>query len=259
MAFPRIIPVLLLRNKGLVKTIKFKNPVYVGDPFNALKIFNEKEVDELIFLDIDASKEGREPPYDYLKEVASECFMPLGYGGAVKSIQQIKRLIQSGIEKICINTQAFENPDFIKSATDTFGTSTIVGAMDVKRNMWGKYHVYTKGGTINTNREPLSYAQKLQALGVGELFVNNIERDGTLLGYDVELIKQISSGVDIPVIACGGAGKFEDLITVIKDGNASAAAAGSIFVFHGKHKAVLITYPEYKKIKDALTTSNYRA
>lgn len=232
--------------------MKFKDPIYVGDPFNALKIFNEKEVDELIFLDIDASKEGREPPYNYLRDVASECFMPLGYGGGVKNIQQIKRLIQSGIEKVCINTQAFENPDFVKSATDMFGASTIVGAMDVKKNMWGKYQVYVKSGSVNTKIDPRKYAENLQSLGVGELFVNNIDRDGTMQGYDLDLIKQISDVADVPVISCGGAGKFEDLIGVIKEGNASAAAAGSLFVFHGKHKAVLITYPEYKLIVKAL-------
>lgn len=253
MSFPRVIPVLLLKNKGLVKTTKFKNPVYLGDPFNAVKIFNEKEVDELFFLDIDASKEEREPPYNYLQEVASECFMPLGYGGGVKNIQQIKRLIQSGIEKIAINTQAYTNPDFIKEATEAYGSSTIVGAMDVKKNLWGKYHVYVKGGTVNTNMEPVEYAQRLQQLGVGEVFLNNIDRDGTMQGYDIELIKRISQAVDVPVVACGGAGKFEDLIEAIKDGHATAAAAGSLFVFHGKHKAVLITYPEYQRIKDQFT------
>lgn len=253
MTFPRVIPVLLLKNKGLVKTTKFKNPVYLGDPFNAVKIFNEKEVDELFFLDIDASKEDREPPYNYLQEVASECFMPLGYGGGVKNIQQIKRLIQSGIEKITINTQAYVNPDFIKEATESYGSSTIVGAMDVKKNLWGKYHVYVKGGTVNTNMEPVEYAQKLQHLGVGEVFLNNIDRDGMMQGYDIDLIRLVSQAVDVPVVACGGAGKFEDLILAIKDGNATAAAAGSLFVFHGKHKAVLITYPEYQRIKDQFT------
>ncbi len=256
MAFPRVIPVLLLRNKGLVKTVKFKKPTYVGDPFNAVKIFNEKEVDELIFLDIDASKENREPPYDYLKDVASECFMPLGYGGGVKNIQQIKRLIQSGIEKICINTQTFENPSFVRSATDAFGSSTIVGSMDVKKNIWGKYQVYVKGGTVNTHMEPLEYAEKLQGLGIGELFVNHIDRDGTMQGYDINLIREISNAADVPVIACGGAGKFDDLIEVIKEGHASAAAAGSLFVFHGKHRAVLITYPEYQRIKDQLSNTS---
>lgn len=246
MAIPRVIPVLLLRNKGLVKTVQFQQHKYIGDPFNAVKIFNEKEVDELIFLDIDASKENREPPYDYLKEIASECFMPLGYGGAVKSIGQIKRLIQSGIEKIIINHQAAENPTFIKLATDTFGSSTIVGAMDVKKNFFGAYHVFSHVKKTTLNLDPFTYAQNLEALGVGELFVNSVDLDGTMKGYDLDLIEKLTNSVTIPVIACGGAGAIEDIDKVINQAHAAAAAAGSLFVYHGKHRAVLITYPEYE-------------
>jgi cyclase len=249
MALPRIIPVLLLRNKGLVKTVQFRNHKYVGDPINAVKIFNEKEVDELCFLDIDASKEGREPPYDYLKEIASECFMPLAYGGAIKNTGQIKQLIQSGIEKVIINSQALVDPEFIRTASEAFGSSTIVGAIDIKKNFWGKYHVYSHVKKDVLNMDPVKYATDLQSLGVGEIFVNNVDQDGTMNGYDVEIIKKICKSVDVPVIACGGCGSLQHLESVILEAGASAAAAGSFFVFHGKHKAVLITYPGYSYLE----------
>lgn len=249
MALPRVIPVLLLRNRGLVKTVKFKEHKYVGDPINAVKIFNEKEVDELCFLDIDASKEGREPPFDYLREIAGECFMPLSYGGAVRSIDHIRRLIQSGIEKVVINTQAIINPDFIREATDTFGSSTIVGAMDIKKNFWGKYHVYSHAQKTTLSVEPVEHAVALQKMGVGEIFVNNVDHDGMMNGYDFNIIKDITRSIDVPVIACGGGSSIEDIDRVINESGASAAAAGSFFVFHGKHRAVLITYPDYATLR----------
>lgn len=249
MALPRVIPVLLLRNKGLVKTVKFKEQKYVGDPINAIKIFNEKEVDELVFLDIDASKKGLEPPYDYLTEIASECFMPLSYGGGINSKEQIKILIKSGIEKIIVNTQAIISSSFVKDATETFGSSTIVGAMDVKRNFWGAYQVYSHVKSTLLNIDPVKHALDLQTLGVGEIFINNVDRDGTMAGYDLDLITRITAAVDVPVIACGGAGSIDDIDKVVNQAKASAAAAGSFFVFHGKHRAVLITYPEYTELK----------
>lgn len=245
MALPRIIPVLLLRNKGLIKTVKFKEHRYVGDPINAVKIFNEKGVDELCFLDIDASREVREPNYDYLKEIAAECFMPLSYGGAIKTLDQMKRLIQSGIEKMIINTHALENPDLIRSATDAFGSSTIVGAMDVKKNLWGKYQVYSHVKKNTLGIDPVKHAENLQGLGVGEIFLNNVDNDGVMNGYDLELVSKVTHSVDVPVIACGGCSSIDDINKVISQAKASAAAAGSFFVFYGKHRAVLITYPEY--------------
>lgn len=248
MAIPRVIPVLLLRKKGLVKTVKFHHHKYIGDPFNAVKIFNEKEVDELIFLDIDASKEDREPPYDYLKEIATECFMPLAYGGGVRSIDQIKRLIQSGIEKIIINHHSLRDSEFVRVATETFGSSTIVGSMDIKKTFFGGYQVYShvKGTTIGL--DPVKYAKDLQDLGIGELFVNNVDHDGVMKGYDLGVIKKITEAIDIPVIACGGAGTVQDIEQVILEAKAAAAAAGSMFVYHGKHRAVLITYPDQKTL-----------
>lgn len=248
MALPRVIPVLLLRNKGLIKTVKFKEHKYVGDPINAVKIFNEKGVDELCFLDIDASREGKEPNYDYLKEIATECFMPLSYGGAIKTLDQMKRLIQSGIEKMILNTQALEKPEVIRAASDAFGSSTIVGAIDVKKNLFGKYQVYSHVKKATLSLDPVKHAEHLQQLGVGEIFLNNVDHDGMLNGYDFELVSKITHAVDVPVIACGGCSSVEDIDKVINQSKAAAAAAGSFFVFHGKHKAVLITYPEFETL-----------
>lgn len=248
MSLPRVIPVLLLRNKGLVKTVQFKKHRYVGDPINAVKIFNEKEVDELIFLDIDASKEGREPPYDYLKEISSECFMPLAYGGGIKNIVQIKKLIQSGIEKVIINTSALSNLEFVKQASEMFGSSTLVGAMDVKKNFFGKYQVFSHAGVKVKEPDAVHYALRLAEAGVGEIFLNNADLDGTMKGFDIPFIKNVAGAIDIPVVACGGAGSLQDIFQVIKEGRVAAAAAGSFFVFYGKHNAVLITYPEYNML-----------
>ena len=248
METPRIIPVLLLKGSGLYKTVKFKEPKYIGDPLNAVKIFNEKEVDELIVLDITAGLENREPNYDLLYQLAGECFMPLAYGGAVSTLEDIRKLISLGIEKVSINSNAVDL-DFIKDATEVFGSSTIVVSMDVKKNFWGKYEVFTKGGTENTKKDALKYAEEICKAGAGELIVNSIDRDGMMHGYDLELIKNISNEIDIPVIACGGAGEVNHFKEAINAG-ASAVAAGSMFVFHGKHRAVLISYPEQSVIKN---------
>lgn len=247
METPRIIPILLLRGTGLYKTLKFKEPKYIGDPLNAVKIFNDKEVDELIILDITASIENKKPNYDLLYQLAGECFMPLAYGGAVSSIEEIKKLISLGIEKVSINSNAV-NLDFIRQAAEVFGSSTIVVSMDVKKNFWGKYEVFTKSGTNNTKIEPAKFAAEITKAGAGELLVNSIDRDGTMQGYDFELIKSVSSEIDIPVIACGGAGDVSHLKQAVNSG-ASAVAAGSMFVFHGKHRAVLISYPDQEVIK----------
>lgn len=247
METPRIIPILLLKGTGLYKTLKFKDPKYIGDPLNAVKIFNEKEVDELMVLDITAGIENRKPNYELLYQMAGECFMPLGYGGAVSSIEEIKKLIGLGIEKISVNSNAV-NLDFIREAADVFGSSTLVVSMDVKKNFWGKYEVYTKSGTNNTKMEAVKFAAEINKAGAGELLVNSIDRDGVMQGYDLELVKSISSEIDIPLIACGGAGATEHFKQAVNAG-ASAVAAGSMFVFHGKHRAVLISYPSQAEIK----------
>jgi imidazole glycerol-phosphate synthase subunit HisF len=248
MRIKRIIPCLLLRNNGLVKTVKFRDSVYIGDPINAVKIYNEKEVDELIFLDIDATRKNQEPSFGLIRNIASECFMPFAYGGGVRSLDQIEKIIKSGAEKIVINTQAFLERSFIKEAAEKFGSSTIVVSMDVKKGFFDNYSVYIKGGSRNTGKNPVEYAREMEDAGAGEIFVNSIDRDGAMEGYDINLIRKVSDSVKIPVIACGGAGKLDDFKAAIQQGGASAVAAGSFFVFHGRRRAVLITYPSYSEI-----------
>jgi cyclase len=248
MKIKRIIPCLLLRNNGLVKTVKFRESTYVGDPINTIKIFNEKEVDELIFLDIDATKDKKDPPYDLIRKLSSECFMPFAYGGGIQSLEQIEKIISSGAEKIILNSYAFLQKGFLKSATDHFGSSTIVISIDVKKEFLKGYTVYIKGGTMSTGKSPVEYAKEIEDQGAGEIFLNSIDRDGLMEGYDKELIKDVSISVEIPLIACGGAGKLEDFRIAVDEGGASAAAAGSFFVFHGKRRSVLITYPSQTEI-----------
>lgn len=248
MKIKRIIPCLLLRNNGLVKTVKFKESTYIGDPINTVKIFNEKEVDEIFFLDIDATRLKKEPPYDLIQNIASECFMPFAYGGGIHSLLQIERIIKSGAEKIIINTQAFLGKNFLKEAVQQFGSSTIAVSIDVKKEFLKGNIVYVKSGTQSTGLNPVDYAREIENAGAGEILINSIDRDGVMEGYDIELIKSISGSIKIPIIACGGAGRLNDFSQAVKQGGASAAAAGSFFIFHGKRRAVLITYPSYSEI-----------
>ena len=250
---PRVIPCLLLRNKGLVKTVKFKEPKYLGDPINIVRIFNDKEVDELIFLDITATVEHKKPPFKLLSEIASECFMPLGYGGGINNLEDIRTILSLGVEKVSINSHAIEDPSFITTAADQVGSQSIVVSIDVKKNFWGKYQVFTQNGRKKTGQDPLEFAVHMEQMGAGELLINSVDRDGTMQGYDLELIKQISGAVNIPVVACGGAGTVDDLAGVVNNGGASAAAAGSMFVFQGPHRAVLISYPTGKELQEAFT------
>jgi len=241
---------LLLRDNGLVKTVKFKDSTYIGDPINTVKIFNEKEVDEIFFLDIDATRLKKEPPYDLIQNIASECFMPFAYGGGIHSLQQIERIIKSGAEKIIINTQAYLEKNFLKEAVNQFGSSTIAVSIDVKKEFLKGNIVYVKGGTQSTGLNPVDYAREIENAGAGEILINSIDRDGVMGGYDIELIKSISGTIKIPIIACGGAGRLSDFSQAVKQGGASAAAAGSFFIFHGKRRAVLITYPSYSEISN---------
>lgn len=248
----RVIPCLLIRGNGLVKTMQFKEPRYVGDPINAVRIFNEKEVDELILLDIEATVNNKKPNMKLIVEIVSECFMPVCYGGGISSVEEIREIFNIGIEKVAINSFALKDPFLIKRAADHFGSQSIVVSMDVKKNVWGKYAVYTHGGKINTKRDPVEYAVEMERMACGELLLNSIDRDGTSNGYDIELIKRVSNAVSIPVIACGGAGKLADFSSAVKEGGASAVAAGSFFVFHGKHRAVLLSYPPYSELRSIL-------
>jgi len=249
---PRVIPVLLLKGKGLVKTVRFKNPVYIGDPVNATRIFNEKRADELVFLDIDATREGRSIPFDLVEKLSDECYMPFSVGGGIRTASDVKRLIQAGAEKIIVNTAATESPDFVTEAANIVGSQSVVVSIDVRRKIFGNYEVYARAGKVATGKEPVEFAQLMQEKGAGEIFLNSIDRDGTYSGYDLELIQKVASNVDIPVIACGGAGSYDDLKLAVKNSKVSAVAAGSIFVFHGKHKAVLINYPSDNELRSLL-------
>jgi cyclase len=245
----RVIPALLIQKGGLVKSVKFKDHKYVGDPINAVKIFNEKEVDELVILDISATAEKRGPDVRKIKEIASEAFMPLGYGGGITRLDEIKELIAAGVEKVVLNTSAFTNPSLVSEGAKYIGNQSVVVSIDVKKNMWGKYKVYVQNGSKNTQMDPVDYARQMEAAGAGELLLNAIEKDGTFSGYDVELIAAVTSGVGIPVVAIGGASSVKDLGEAVRHG-ASAVSAGSMFVFQGPHRAVLISYPSQEELKE---------
>jgi imidazole glycerol-phosphate synthase subunit HisF len=249
---PRIIPCLLLKGKGLVKTIKFSSPNYLGDPINIVRLFNDKEVDEIIVLDIEATKTGLGPRYQYLRQIVSECFMPVCYGGGVQTTEEMRKLFYIGVEKISINTHAYNKPELIKTAADEFGSQSIIVSVDVKRNLFSKYEVTINNGTKNTRVPVIDFVKKMEDHGAGEILINSIDRDGTMQGYDINLIRQVSGAVSIPVIACGGAGKVQDLADAIISGGASAAAAGSLFVYQGKHRAVLVSYPKPLEIDNLL-------
>jgi imidazole glycerol-phosphate synthase subunit HisF len=245
---PRVIPVLLLSNRGLVKTVKFNSPTYLGDPINAVKIFNDKEVDEIILLDIEASKENKSPDFKYIEEIASESFMPFAYGGGVTNLEQIRQIFRLGAEKVILNSSVLTNISLLSSAADFCGCQSVVASIDVKRSLLGGYEVYNHTRKKTTGIKPAELAIQAEKLGAGEIMINSVDNDGVMQGYDIKLIQTITSAVNIPVIACGGAGNLQHLQGAVLNGNASAAAAGSMFVFHGKHKAVLINYPSRKDI-----------
>lgn len=248
MLLPRVIPCLLVQDGGLVKTVRFKSPKYVGDPINAIKIFNDKRVDELIVLDISASREHREPSYSLIEEIASECFMPLCYGGGVQTLAQAKRIVNLGVEKIAVNHVAIARPGLVRELAAQLGSQSVVACIDVKKSWTGKYRVYDAATGKLTDKDPVDHAIALVAMGVGEVMINSVDRDGTQQGYDHDLVRRFTSRLAVPVIACGGAWTTEHLRTVVKEAGASAAAAGSMFVFQGPHRAVLISYPPYKEL-----------
>ncbi len=248
----RIIPCLLLKDKVLVKGEQFKNYKYIGDPINAVRIFSEKQASELCFLDIDATAENRIPDLNFITKIAEECDMPFAVGGGIKTIDDVKEILNAGAEKIVINSQAVENPLLIKEISQTFGNQSVIVSIDVKKNKNGKYEVYTHSGTKPTGLDPLDWACQAELLGAGEILLCSIDLDGSMKGYDIPLIKKISDKVKVPVIASGGAGKIKDFNTAIKKGHCSAVAAGSYFVFYGAKRAVLISYPDDKEVKEAM-------
>ncbi len=251
----RVIPCLLLRGAGLVKTTRFKDPKYVGDPINAIKIFNDKEVDELMLLDITASKEDRGPAFAVIDEVASECFMPLAYGGGIRSVEDARRVLRLGVEKVVFNTTAWREPRVLEAASREFGAQAVVASIDVRRRLFGRYEVFVEAATRGTGIDPVEYAKRMQASGAGEILLTAVDRDGTMEGFDVELIGRVSRAVAIPVIASGGAGSVADFAVAVRDGGADAVAAGAMFVFHGPHRAVLITYPARALLERTLEAS----
>lgn len=252
MLLTRVIPCLLLRNNGLVKTVKFKDPVYLGDPINAVKIFNDKEVDELVFLDITATAEQKEPRFELIADIAGESFMPFAYGGGIRSFAHVQKLFKLGVEKVILNTYAAENPDFLTQCAKVYGAQSIVVSIDVKKNIFGKYEAFIRNGKQKIAHDPVSFAQLVQEKGAGEIIINNIDRDGTMKGYDLDIIRKIAEAVTIPVVACGGAGSVEDFRKAVHEAHASAVAAGAYFVFHGPHRAFLINVPSRKVLDEVL-------
>ena len=240
----RVIPVLLLRDGGLVKGERFKSHKYVGDPINAVRIFNEKEADELIFLDISATSQNSGPDFSSVKDIASEAFMPIAYGGGITTIAQIEKLFRSGIEKVIINSAFNADRMLVRNASSIAGAQSVVVSIDVRKSIFGRYEVYTHGGTKKTGIDPVAYARFAQEAGAGELMITNIDNEGLALGYDLEMIRSVAAAVSIPVVAHGGASCLPDFSLAINEAGASAVAAGRFFTFHGKHKAVLITYPD---------------
>lgn len=241
----RVIPCLLLKDGGLVKGKKFKKHVYIGDPINTVRLFNDKEVDELVFLDIDATLQKNEPNFELIEDIASEAFMPVAYGGGINKVEHIEKLFKIGIEKVVINSAYSDSLAFIESAVELAGSQSIVASIDVKKNLFGKFSVMTHSGSKVLSNDPVYIAKQLEESGVGEILITSIDNEGTKKGLDINLIKSISDAVSVPVIANGGVGDITHMSDGIKAG-ASAVSAGAFFVFHGKHDAVLITYPEYK-------------
>jgi cyclase len=239
-----VIPTLLIDDGSLVKGRGFKNHKYIGDPINTVRIYNKKEVDELIIFDISASRK-KGPDFGLLSEIASEAFMPFGYGGGIKNIQQMERVFSLGVEKVVVNSEVFYNPKLISDAVAQFGSQSIIVSMDVKKTLLGGYEVFVKNATQRTKIRAIDYAKKMQELGVGELIVCSVNKEGSASGYDIKLLEEISASIDVPVVALGGAGKLEDFVEVVNNTHVAAVAAGDMFIFYGKHKAVLITYPEY--------------
>jgi len=238
----RVIPVLLLHKNGLYKTVKFAKPGYVGDPINAVKIFNDKEIDEIVVLDIDATAQNRGPNFEKISELASEAFIPLAYGGGISNMEQVQKLFFLGVEKIILNHSAFTNPSLVTEAAKRVGSQSVVASIDYKRNFLGREIVYIGNGKTSTKLHPLQYAQKLVDCGAGEIILNSIDRDGTYAGYDLPMIEKISKAVSVPVVAVGGASEVADFRKAVMAG-ASAVAAGSMFVYQRPHNAVLINYP----------------
>ncbi len=243
----RVIPCLLLHEGGLVKTMRFKKPAYVGDPINAIRIFNEKEVDELLVLDIGATREGREPNYALIEQFAGECFMPLSYGGGIQTVTQARRLFSLGVEKVCLQTSAMRDMNIIREIAELSGNQSVLFSLDVRKSLLGRYKVYASATGKSIDVRWQTILQEAVHAGAGEVIINAVDRDGTMTGIDEELIREAATLIPVPLIAVGGVGSLADIRKAV-DAGASAVSAGAFFVFHGPHRAVLITYPQYKDL-----------
>lgn len=249
---PRITPCLLIRNRGLVKTVRFAEPKYVGDPVNAVRIFNEKECDELIALDIDASAQGRAPDFQLIRELAAECRMPLCYGGGIKTPDQAKRIIALGVEKIAISSVVLENSDIVATIANEIGSQSVVVVFDVRKKAQNDYALWTYNGTKNAGKPLVAALHEAESAGAGEVVINSIDRDGTMSGYDLELGRLVRDCIALPMTMLGGAGSLADIGKIISECGVIGAAAGSLFVFKGVYRAVLINYPTAAQKEDLL-------
>jgi len=248
----RVIPCLLLEGDRLVKTVNFKRASYIGDPVNTARIFNELEVDELTLLDISATNLGKSPNFEILKELANECFMPLAYGGGINNFEDAKKIFKIGIEKIIINSATFTNPSFISKLADYFGNQAVVASIDIKKNFFGNYQLFSNSGKKKQKLNPIAWAQQLEILGAGEILLTAIHREGTWNGFDIDIIEKISNAVSIPVIAHGGAASINDIGKAVKIGGASAVSLGSMVVYQNKGMGVLVNFPDSQKLKQIL-------
>jgi len=248
----RVIPALLLRDDALVKTVRFDKPGYIGDPVNTVRIFNELEVDELVFLDITATNENRAPNLRILREIADECFMPLGYGGGLNNFDTVQSIFEIGFEKVILNSVMHSRPEFVIEIADHYGNQAVVGSIDVKKNFWGNYEVWSHSGKRNTKKDPVSWAQELEKLGAGEILLTSIDREGTWSGFDLQLTQKIADAVNVPVIASGGAGSLIHIKEVVSEGRASSVALGSMVVYQQKGMGVLVNFPDYDELQSMI-------
>lgn len=248
----RVIPALLLRDDALVKTVKFSKSGYIGDPINTVRIFNELEVDELVFLDIEATTQNRKPNLRILREIANECFMPLAYGGGLQDFETAKEIFEIGFEKVVLNAACHSHPKVVEQLAQHYGNQAVVASVDVKKNFWGNYEVFTHSGSKNSKKNPVEWCKQLEAMGAGEILLTSIDKEGTWLGFDVELTRKVSEAVGVPVIAHGGAGNLEHISQVVHQGKASAVALGSMVVYQQKGLGVLVNFPDKEKLNKAL-------
>lgn len=250
----RMMPLLLLRGRSFVKTTRFNDPVYLGDPLNTIRIFNEKAVDELIILDIDASRERRPPDFQYIASIAEEAFMPFAYGGGISSLADATSLVRIGVEKLILNSALHDQPSLATEVALKFGSQAVTALIDVQKNAFGSYRVSAGAARRARVSDPVEWARELEVAGVGEIVIQSVDRDGTMDGYDVALMQAVTSAVSVPVVACGGAAGISDMVRVVVEARASAVAAGALFVFYGPHRAVLINPPSQQEFSDALAS-----